>query len=388
MNRSFTHGRVSSFGSKSSPLSRLITLTLLAVMFAAEAAPAQTSAQIPVPGTEAHRKVVDQAREQVHEWIGKNNLPGASIAVGIDGELVWAEGFGWADIEQKVPVTPLTRFRIGSTSKPLTATAVAILYERGRIDLDIPVQMYVPSFPKKQWPISTRQLMGHIAGIRHYRGEEEMLSAQNYDSVLDGLEIFSADSLMFQPGTKYGYSSYGWNLVSAVVEGAAGEPFLEFMGREVLAPLGMRHTVPDDVFRIVPHRARFYDRDSDGRLRNANYVDQSNKWAGGGFLSTPSDLVRFGFAMLEAELLERETIDMLWTPLRLESGESTRYGLGWSIKEMGGRTVIAHGGSSVGGTTAFMMFPTQRLVIAVNSNVTRAPSPTIALALVRLFDPK
>ncbi|MGH7482768.1 MAG: serine hydrolase domain-containing protein [Longimicrobiales bacterium] len=365
-------------------------LALLTVVLAADPAAGQATARVPAPRAAAHAQEVDQARERVREWLAENNLPGASVAVGLNGELVWAEGFGWADLEQRVPVTPLTRFRIGSVSKPLTSVAVGLLHERGLLELDAPVRTYVPSFPEKRWPISTRQLMGHIAGIRHYRGEEEVFSSEHYDSVLEGLEIFAADSLLFRPGTDYSYSTYGWNLVSAVVQDAAGEPFLEFMRREVLAPVGMRQTVPDYAFRIVSDRASFYHRDSEGRLRNASYVDQSNKWAGGGFLSTPSDLVRFGFAVLEGELLRPETVELLWTPLRLESGESTGYGLGWFRfieEEMGGRPIIAHGGSSVGGRTSFMILPEQQMVVAVSSNVTGAETTQIAIALVGLFDP-
>lgn len=362
-------------------------VALVTVVFAADPAAGQTTVRVPAPRTAAHTQAVDQARERVRALVAEFNLPGVSVAVGMDGEPVWAEGFGWADLEQRVPVTPLTRFRVGSVSKPLTAAAVGLLYERGRLDLDASVQEYVPSFPEKRWPISTRQLMGHVAGVRHYRGEEEAFSSKHYENVLDGLEIFAADPLLFRPGTERSYSSYGWNLVSAVVHGAAGEPFLDFMRREVFAPVGMRQTVPDDVFRIVPHRASFYDRDPDGRLRNANYVDQSNKWAGGGFLSTPSDLVRFGFAMLDGELLASETVELLWTPLRLESGESTGYGLGWGIREIDGRPTIGHMGSSVGGRASLMVFPEQRMVVSVMSNVTRAEIPRIILTLVSLFDP-
>lgn len=365
----------------------LSLLSLLAIVSTAEPAAGQATARVPAPRTAAEAQAVDEAREHVGAWIAENDVPGASVAVGLDGELVWAEGFGWADLEQRVPVTPLTRFRIGSVSKPLTAAAVGLLYERGRLDLDAPVREYVPSFPEKRWPITTRQLMGHTAGIRHYRGEEETLSSEYYDDVLKGLEIFAADSLLFRPGTEQSYSTYGWSLVGAVVQGAAGEPFLEFTRREVFAAVGMRHTVPDDVFGIVPHRARFYDRESDGRLRNATHVDQSNKWAGGGFLSTPSDLVRFGFAMLHGELLDPETVEVLWTPVRLESGESTDSGLGWAIREVGGRPVIGHGGRSVGGTASVMIFPEQRLVVSVTSNVTGAVTAPIAVALARLFDP-
>jgi serine beta-lactamase-like protein LACTB len=359
-------------------------LVLLSFLIAAQPAAGQAISQVPEPRTAAHAQTVEQARERVRTWLVEKNLPGVSVAVGVDGKLVWAEGFGWADLEQRVPVTPLTRFRIGSASKGLTSAAVGLLHERGALKLDAPIQTYVKTFPEKQWPISTRQLMGHVAGIRHYQ-DEEPYSSRHYGSVLESLEIFSGDPLLFQPGTKYSYSSYGWNLVSAAVENAAGEPFLEFMRREVFAAIGMRHTVPDDVFMVVPGRARFYDRDSDGRLHNERYVDQSNKWAGGGFLSTPSDLIRFGFAMVDAQLLERKTVDLLWTPLRLESGESTRYGLGWISNMIDGHKMVASPGSSIGGMTSFIIFPEQRLVLSVTSNVTKAEVAPLGQALARLF---
>lgn len=366
-------------------------LCSLVAWLAVAAVPAPVAAQatmrLPQPRIAAHAEAVEQARERVLEWIAENNVPGVSLAVGLEGEIVWAEGFGWADLEQRVLVTSLTRFRSGSVGKPLTAAAAGLLHERGRLDLDAPVQDYVPGFPEKPWPISTRQLMAHTAGIRHYDGAEEALSAVHYDDVVESLEIFAADSLLFQPGTGRQYSTYGWVLVGAAVQGAAEEPLLDFMRREVFAPAGMTSTVPDDVFAIVPHRARFYDRDAEGRLRNADFVDQSNKWAGGGYLSTPSDLVRFGFAMLDGRLLERSTRDVLWSPAVLESGEPTGNGLGWDFANLGGRPMIGHGGRSVGGTASLMIFPEQRMVVSVTTNVTGAAPAPIAVALARLFDP-
>ena len=358
---------------------------LLTVACAAKPVAGQVAARVPEPLAGPRAEAVDQVRERIRQWMAERNLPGVSVAVGVDGDLVWAEGFGWTDIEQRVPVSPLTRFRIGSASKGLTSAAVGLLYERGALDLDAPVQTYVPSFPEKEWPISTRQLMGHLSGIRHYQGEEEIYSSRHYDTVLAALDIFAADPLLFRPGTQYGYSSYGWNLVGAVVESVAGEPFLDFMRREVFAPLRMGRTVPDDVFRIVPDRASFYVRDSDGRLQNERHVDGSNKWASGGFLSTPSDLVRFGFAMLDGELLSPQTVELLWTPLRLESGEAAESALGWGVAEMRGSRVVASPGSSIGGRTAFVIFPDQRVVIVVMSNVTGAEVPPVWQAVAGLF---
>ncbi|HET6629384.1 MAG TPA: serine hydrolase domain-containing protein [Woeseiaceae bacterium] len=361
---------------------------IAAFSLAGTAAFAQHAADVLPPRAAAYPEAVEQARELARDLVESENLPGLSAAVGIDGGVVWAEGFGWADLEQRVPVTPLTKFRIGSVSKPLTSVAVGLLYERGRLDLDAPVQQYVPDFPEKRWPITTRELMGHVAGIRHYRGDE-FLSSKHYDGVLEGLAIFADDELLFEPGTGYSYSSYGWNLVSAVVQRAAGEEFLGFMQHEVFAPFGMRHTVPGYMARIVPQRVEFYVQGEDGELRNAPWVDNSYKWAGGGFLSTPTDLVRFGLGMLNGGVLEPETVELLWTSLRLNSGEATGYGLGWAVGEDDqGRRFAAHGGGSVGGTTWFVIYPDLKFVIAVTTNLSDADGTgDLAEALAAAFGP-
>src|SRR5881296_980020 len=300
-------------------------------------------------------------------------IAGLQVAVGVDGKLVWLEGFGYADVARKVPVTAETQFRIGSVSKPLTAAALALLYERGKLDLDAPVQRYIPSFPDKGYPITTRQLAGHPAGIRHYRGDEFLLN-RHFDTVLEGLAIFQGDSLLFPPGTKFSYSSYGWNLISAVVEGAAGQDFLTYMSRNVLRPLGRAHTAPDRVDSLIPNRTRFYERGADSGFVPAPPVDNSYKWAGGGFLSTAEDLVRFGSALVAPGFLKAETLELLFTSQKTNAGEATGYGVGWFVATDGrGHRRVWHGGSSVGGTTAFGVDRDSRIVIAITSNLTGAP---------------
>jgi CubicO group peptidase (beta-lactamase class C family) len=207
-------------------------------------------------------------------------IPGVQIAVAIDGTLVWSEGFGYADAARRRPVTRETQFRVGSVAKPLTAAAVALLYEQGKLDLDTPIQRYVPTFPEKGYPITTRQLAGHLAGIRHYR-DREFFQNRHFATVRDGLAIFQDDSLLFPPGTRFSYSSYGWNLVSAVVEGAAGEDFLSYISAHVFRPLGLAHTAPDRADSVIPDRTQFYDADSTGAYHVAPQVDNSYKWARG-----------------------------------------------------------------------------------------------------------
>ncbi|RMH16708.1 MAG: class A beta-lactamase-related serine hydrolase [Gemmatimonadetes bacterium] len=349
------------------------------------AAPPPRPALVEPAVSAAYRDAIEAAREAVRRTMDEAGIPGVSVAVGVNGEIVWSEGFGWADLEQRVPVTPLTRFRVGSVSKPMTAAALGLLVDEGALDLDAPVQRYVPGFPEKRWPITTRQVAGHIAGIRHYRGTE-MLSSRHYGSVEAGLEIFAADTLLFEPGTRYSYSSYGWNLISAVVEGASGRPFLEFMDERVFAPLGLRHTTADQVWLIVPHRTRFYARGPTGRIVNAPFVDNSYKWAGGGFLSTPEDLVRFGTAHLRPGFLRQETLDEWFTSQRLNDGTETGYGIGWrtTIDERGER-VVSHSGGSVGGTTMLIVNRDRGLVVAAVGNLSSGPIPALGRRIHEIF---
>ncbi|HEY4088836.1 MAG TPA: serine hydrolase domain-containing protein [Bryobacteraceae bacterium] len=316
---------------------------------------------------------IAQAHEVVKNLIAAKRIPGFSIAVARGGQIVWSEGFGFANVQQGVVVTPLTRFRLGSASKIVTAAGLARLAEEGKIDLDAPVQRYVPDFPQKQWPITTRELAGHLAGIRHYSEQDfavTMQGAPHFESVSASLAIFKNDPLLFEPGTKYSYSSYGWNLISAVMEGASGADFLTYMQQAVFDPLGLRSIHSDHALEIVPYRTSFYQRDPKGELRPADHVDNSYKWAGGGFLSNAEDLAMFGSAMLEPGFLRRETLEMMFTSQRLRSGAETGVGIAWRIgKDAKGNRVSHHGGTIDGGRAMIMMYPDSKVVVIMLSNI-------------------
>lgn len=317
--------------------------------------------------------VIAYSRHQILDTMAALRIPGAQIAVVKDGALVWSEGFGLADIEQQVSVTPVTRFRIASISKAVTSVGLGLLVERGRVDLDAEVQRYVPDFPRKRWPVTVRQVAGHLAGVRHYQ-DGEFESMRPYPTVREGLTIFEQDSLLFEPGTRYAYSSYGWNLISAVIEGASGESFLSYIQRYVFGPMGMTRTTPEYPDSITLWRAHAYvHRDSLSPAQNAPYVDNSYKWAGGGFLSTAEDLARFGRNLLAGGVLRRETVESLWTSQTLRDGTATGYGIGWSNRrDSAGRRVVGHTGGAMGGTSNLVIYPEQHLVLAllINSDVT------------------
>lgn len=322
------------------------------------------------PALDRDQAAVAAARRLMQSWMTETGAPGSQVTISRNGRTVWSEAFGFANLELQVPASPKTRFRIGSVSKPLTAAGLGLLVEEGKLDLDAPVQKYAPYFPEKQWPITPRQLAGHLAGIRHYK-IGEFLSQRHFDTVKAGLGFFEKDPLLFEPGTMYAYSSYGFNLLSAAMEGASGEPFLAFMQKRVFEPVGMADTSPDDAGPIVPNRADFYTRgEAAGPIVNALYVDNSYKWAGGGFLSTTDDLVRFANAMMAGRFFKPETVKLLWTSQRTRDGKETEYGIGWGVEnDEKGRRRISHSGGSQGGTANLILYPDEgQLAVAMLVN--------------------
>jgi CubicO group peptidase (beta-lactamase class C family) len=337
---------------------------------------------------------VQQGRHIVRAGLNEQNLPGLSVAVGVGGDVVWAEGFGWADLENRVPIAPETRFRIGTASAALTSAAVGLLLEQGRLKLDDVIQTYVPEFPTKEWPVTLRQLMGHLAGVRTDGGDEGPLFSEHCERPAEGLQFFADRSLLFEPGTQYRYSSYGWIVVSAAVEAAADEPFFTFMRKRIFEPLAMDDTRAESATEAIPDRATFYfprfAADPRYGLHLMREIDYSCYAGASAFLSTPSDLVRFAMAIHGGKLLRRSTVELLQTPQRLPSRQETGYGLGWDLETValsGEQTrAVGHDGDSLGGLVASLMtFPEHGIVVAVTSNISYADTFGVALKIAQAF---
>ncbi len=308
----------------------------------------------------------------------EERIPAVSAAVADRFRLIWSGAYGLADIENNVRATTGTVFRLGSISKPITAVAAMQLAEQGKLDLDAPVQRYVPSFPAKPWPITPRHLLGHLSGIRHYRGPEELLSTRHYYDLLEPLRIFADDPLEFEPGTKFRYSTYGYNLLGAVIENAAGMRFMDYLKRHVFEPAGAERIQADDVHRIIPNRARGYRRTRAGTIENCALADTSNKVPGGGMVGTAEDLVRFALALLEGRLVSKQTLEQMFTSQRTRDGRPTGYGLGWYVSPRAGRTWIEHSGSQPGAATDLLLLPERGLVVAVLTNLERYPARALS----------
>lgn len=319
---------------------------------------------LPLPAQTAEvERLVDEFRLQ-------SKAPGISVAaVPQDGELFTAVR-GWADLENQVAVTPLSVFRLASVSKPFTSVAAIRLAEQERLDLDAPVDRYVSSWPAKQWPVSVRQLLGNLGGVRHYREDNsDFNSTVHYNSVREALAAFSADPLAHEPGTKYLYSSYGFTLAGAAVEGAAGMPYAEAVAALVLRPAGLERMRTDDHFAVIPNRVRGYRLTPSGEVENCSLADTSSKTPGGGWVAAASDVARFARALMDGRLITAESLELMLTRQRLKDRSRTGYGLGISVNREGAPRVYSHSGGQQGASTYLVFCPELKTAVAILVNL-------------------
>jgi serine beta-lactamase-like protein LACTB len=319
------------------------------------------NAQTIPPATATHidEIVAQAAREQ--------QTPAVSVAIALNGQIQYQKAFGKADLENDVAATSETLFRTGSIAKPITAVAVMRLVEEGKLDLDAPIQKYCSAFPQKAWTVTTREVLGHISGIRHYQ-EGEMDNTHHYAKLTDGFAIFANDPLLFEPGTNYQYSTYGYSVIGCALEGVTGRSYPEVMQPEVFGPAHMTHTLVDDVFEIVPHRARGYSK-RNGQISNAGLMDSSYKIPGGGYVCTPGDLVILADALLAGTLVKPETLKLMWTSQKLRDGKDTGYGMGWGVGQFEGENTVGHSGGQQGTSTSLTVYPQRKMVVAVMINL-------------------
>ncbi|HEY0172090.1 MAG TPA: serine hydrolase domain-containing protein [Pyrinomonadaceae bacterium] len=351
---------------RTSPARVTLSLCLL-ILFSGACASAQQPQ--PQPARLPAEKV-RQIEALVAAEMAKQKIPGMSVAVVAGGRPLWAAGFGMQDVENDVPARASTVYRLGSISKPVTAVAVMQLFERGRLDLDAPVQKYCPAFPEKQWPVTTRQVLGHLSGIRHYKSDEEFNSTRFYATVADGLSMFKDDPLLSEPGTKYNYTTHGYSVLGCVVEGASGRRFADFVRENILAPAGMGSMRVDSVADIIRNRAQGYRITDRGELTNSPLADNSYKVPGGGFVSTVEDLAKFAAALQAGGLLRRETSEMMYARQKTKDGKETNYGLGWGVGvRQNGQRAVGHSGGQQRVSTFLHMQPDQRLAVVLMSNL-------------------
>jgi serine beta-lactamase-like protein LACTB len=327
-------------------------------------------AQSPAELSSAQDKAID---ELMAAYISGHHVPAVSIAVVDHGRVITARAYGLADVENDVPASADTVFRIASLSKPVTATAAMKLVEEKKLDLEAPIQKYCSSFPRKQWPITTRELLDHQSGIRDYRNVQETINTRHFKNITEALTQFENDPLEFEPGTKMQYTSYGYIAVGCVIEGASGSSYSDYMKRSIFDPAGMASTRLDDVLAIIPHRAHGYSLSSGGKLENAVFIDASNKPPGSGINSTARDMGNFVSALYSGKLVSKATLEQMLTPSTTRNGKSTIYGLGFfrggPIGIYHGLQEAGHGGDQQGFSSLLYLVPERQFGVVILSNL-------------------
>jgi serine beta-lactamase-like protein LACTB len=338
-------------------------------------------------------KLAPATRKQIETTVAKfmaaNSVPGLSVAVVKDSEYVWSAGFGMADLENSVPATSQTLYRLASVSKPITAVAAMQLWQLGKLDLDVPVQKYCPAFPKKpEGPITTRELLNHTAGIRHYHLgpvlDPQVGSVKHLKNpIQDGLDFFKNDALISKPGAEFHYSTYGYTLIGCVIEGATGGNYVDYVTQNIFSPAGMNTAQRDDRFAVIPRRTRFYQKDENGHVLNSDFLDSSYKIPGGGWLASAEDLAHFEVAMLNDILVKRSTRDLMWSATLNKSGKG--YGLGFGVTRQDDVVTISHGGDQQGTSTFIGIVPAQKIGVVVLINMEEVDKTAIGVELLKIL---
>ncbi len=343
-----------------------------ALALLASLATAQGPAPLPTSKIEAIERALTAE-------MSRRGIPGLSVAVALDGEVRLANGYGLADVENNVPAKATTLYRLGSISKTLTATAVMQLAERERLDLEAPIQRYVPGFPEKPWPVTARHLLAHLGGIRNY-SEGEFGSTRHYGSLSEALAIFKDDPLVHEPGTRFLYSTYGYVLLGAVLEGASGESYLDYLKKNVLEPAGLERTGVDDLFAVLPNRAQGYVRLASGELRNSALADTSNKIPGGGLAGTALDAARLLVALQNGVLVKKETLAKMLVRQGARDGKPSGYGLGLFLADRRGVREAWHTGGQQRVSTVLYLQPDRRLGVVLLANLEGVRDPLLEVA--------
>lgn len=339
----------------------------------------------------AAAELSDDIRSQVDVKIEalmqQRRVPGLSAAIVVDGQIVYEHGYGLADIENEVPATPQSIYRLASISKMFTATAAMQLVEAGKLDLAAPIQKYVPGFPRKeQGEVTAELLLKHQSGIRHYKGDE-VRSAVFYHRVGDALAIFQDDPLLFAPGEKFSYTTYGYNLLGTAVEGASGEEYVAYVTKHILEPCGCETMRPDNPYEIIPHRAagyRLHGMGKSAELRNDFMVDVTNKIPGGGWCGTPRDLCKFAIALMDGRLVSSTTLERIWSAQKTSKGEQTNCGLGCFVSDVDAQQRVYHSGGQPKVSTFLIFCPREKTAVALMCNLRDSNLSALANELANL----
>ncbi len=323
------------------------------------------------------------AKRVAKTFLRRNNIPGMSITVIEKGKTIWSEGFGYAKYSPKERVLPnKTQFRIASISKSITGLTLAKLMDDNYIDLDKSIYYYLPNYPKKTYDFTVAELGGHTAGIRDYKNHEYSLNKKM--SIKEGLELFKNDPLLFKPSTQFLYNSFGYVLLSEIMQKVSNKNFYSLVNDSIFKPLRMSKTLLDSSDIEIPNKTHFFKT----KRVLSKPVANEYKVAGGGFLSTSEDIAKLGNEIISQKIVSKESISKITTTQYLLNGDETGYGIGFSIGKTKKNTPkFYHTGGGVGASSVLLVFPEEELVICVLTNLTGISMDAFGTELENVFIP-
>ncbi|MEM8998481.1 MAG: serine hydrolase domain-containing protein, partial [Acidobacteriota bacterium] len=320
----------------------------------------------------------------LEEAVAAKHFAGVSAGLARHGDILWLGVAGDCDVKAKRACSPSTPMRTASIAKPMTAVAILQLHEKGQLDLDAPISTYLPDYPSAAGSkITTRQLLHHTAGIDGYQSSRERETVTEYPTLADAAEVFARRDLLFEPGSSYSYSTYGYVVLGWVLESVSGKSYEAYLREHVWGPASMESTGVERFSRIDASHSELYTRSKRGRIKKAKRNNLSNRIPGGGLYSTVEDLLKFGHALLDGTLLGAESLAALRRYPDVERGSNNPYGLGFFIyqddPERG--SLIGHSGGQTGASGQLMILPERGLVVAVLANTSRSGEHAIALTV-------
>lgn len=330
---------------------------------------------------DSNKNKTKTATKIAKKFLRQQGIPGMAISVSQNGKLIWSEGFGYAKKRPKIKIeSNKTLFRIASISKSITALTLATLVDDKIIDLNKSIYTYLPNYPKKKYDFTIRELGGHLAGIRHYKNNEFLLNKKL--TITEGLNLFKNDSLLFEPSTAFSYNTFGYVLLSEIMQKASKTDFNNLVKIRVFNPLNMNHTFLDDSEKIRINKTDFF------RNKNKISTNVANEYkvAGGGFLSTSEDLIKFGEEIITPTIVSKTNLAKIITPQKLKSKKNTGYGIGFSIANTKNKTAkYYHTGGGIGASTVLLIYPKEGIVISVLTNKTGINMDAFSQKLEEVF---
>jgi CubicO group peptidase (beta-lactamase class C family) len=315
----------------------------------------------------------------------RQNIPGFSVAVVRDGRLVFARGYGWANLEQHVPATDSTVYQSGSLGKQFTAALVLQLADSGRLSLDDPIRRWLPEGPPRWDSVTVRHLLTHTSGIPDYTDSVVDLHREYTEN--DLVQVAAGLPPIFAPGARWSYSNTGYVLLGAIVRRATGRFYGDLLRERIFAPLGMRTARIISEADLVPNRSDGYRLAGDS-VKHQDWVSPSlNTTADGSLYLTVRDLAAWAAALDQGRALPGADRARAWAPVRLNDGGSYPYGFGWMLAPVRGRPSISHTGAWQGFRTSIARFPEARLTVIVLANLAESRPRAIGLAVAGILEP-